>query len=92
MTRLLLAHVLFSAVTSALMSALVCGVATFRMVGASGAFMHVWSGSWIFAWPAAFIVLASIGPLVRKTVYRGCKCPVAVPVAAQRSTPSQAQN
>ncbi|RLJ51598.1 uncharacterized protein DUF2798 [Litoreibacter meonggei] len=80
MTRSLLAHLLFSAVTSALMSSLVCGVATYRMVGASAAFMHVWSGAWFFAWPIAFVVLVSIGPLVRKTVYRGCKCPMAVPV------------
>lgn len=79
MNRFLFAHLLFSAVTSALMSSLVCGVATFRMVGASAAFVHVWSGAWFFAWPVAFIVLVSIGPFVRKTVYRGCKCPMAVP-------------
>jgi hypothetical protein len=79
MTRFLMAHLLFSALTSALMSALVCGIATYRMVGASAAFMHVWSGAWFFAWPIAFIVLVSIGPLLRKTVYSSCKCPMAVP-------------
>lgn len=80
MTRLLVAHILFSAITSAFMSALVCGVAAFRMVGVSGAFMHVWSGAWFFAWPIAFLVLVSIGPLIRKTVYRSCKCPMSMPV------------
>ena len=80
MTRTLLAHLVFSAVISALMSSVVCGVATYRMVGASAAFVDVWSGAWFFAWPTAFIVLVSIGPLMRRTVYRGCKCPVEVPM------------
>jgi hypothetical protein len=87
MTRSLVAHLLFSAVTSALMSSLVCGIATYRMVGASGAFMHVWSGAWFFAWPIAFLVLVSIAPIVRRTVYRGCKCPMAVPVEDQEQSP-----
>ncbi|PTX54742.1 uncharacterized protein DUF2798 [Litoreibacter ponti] len=79
MPRTLLAHLLFSAVTSAMMSALVCGVATYKMMGFDAAFMHVWSGAWFFAWPVAFAVLVSIGPFVRKTVYKGCKCPLAMP-------------
>lgn len=84
MPRTLLAHILFSAVTSAVMSALVCGVATYKMVGANAAFMHVWSGAWFFAWPVAFLVLVSIGPLVRKTVYKGCKCPLSIPVEPEK--------
>ncbi|WP_298260321.1 DUF2798 domain-containing protein [uncultured Litoreibacter sp.] len=86
MSRFFFAHLVFSAVTSALMSSLVCGVATFRMVGLSGAFMHVWSGAWLYAWPVAFIVLLSIGPFVRKSVYRSCKCPMAVPVEPEKDT------
>jgi len=87
MTRPLFAHLLFSAVTSALMSLLVCAVAAYRLVGASAAFMEVWSGTWLFAWPIAFVALVSIGPLVRRTVYWGCKCPMAVPVENGRKAP-----
>ena len=86
MSRALFAHLVFSAVTSAMMSALVCGVATYKMVGASAAFLQVWSGAWFFAWPIGFAVLVSVGPAIRKTVYRSCKCPLAEPFAKDKHT------
>ncbi len=79
MTRSLLALVVFSAVTSALMSAIVCGVMTYKMSGLNAAFMHIWLGGWTTAWPVAFSVILLAGPLIRKFTYRACKCPMAVP-------------
>lgn len=79
MTRSLLALVLFSAVTSALMSAIVCGVMTYKMAGLSAAFMHIWLGGWTTAWPVAFAVILLAGPLIRKSTYKACKCPMSVP-------------
>lgn len=79
MTRNLIALFLFSAITSALMSAIVCGVMTYKMSGLSAAFMHIWFGGWTTAWPIAFSVIFIAGPILRKFVYRACKCPMAVP-------------
>lgn len=76
MTRALIALVLFSAITSAVMSAIVCGVMTYKMAGLSAAFLHVWLGGWTTAWPIAFAVILIAGPLIRKYVYRACKCPL----------------
>ena len=79
MTRNLLALVLFSAVTSALMSAIVCGVMTYKMAGLNAAFMHIWLGGWTTAWPVAFSVILIAGPVLRKFTYRACNCPLAMP-------------
>ncbi|WP_373281643.1 DUF2798 domain-containing protein [Litoreibacter roseus] len=67
------------------MSALVCALATYKVAGFGGAFLHVWLGGWLFAWPAAFAVLATLGPAIRRSVYRGCQCPLEVPNSAGRS-------
>ncbi|MEM9434737.1 MAG: DUF2798 domain-containing protein [Pseudomonadota bacterium] len=83
MTRQLFAHIVFSAITSGLMSALVCGLATYNMGGLSKAFMHVWFGGWLFAWPVAFGVLVLIGPFVRSNVYKACRCPLSGPSEAR---------
>ena len=81
MSRSLLAHILFSALTSGLMSALVCCVATIRVAGAvmNKATFELWAHAWVAAWPVAFAVLVCIGPIVRKTIYKSCKCPLAMP-------------
>lgn len=75
LNRAMLALVLFSAITSGVMSAIVCGVMTYKMSGLSAAFMHLWVGGWTTAWPVAFMVILVAGPLIRKYVYRACKCP-----------------
>ena len=77
MPRTLIALILFSAITSAVMSAIVCGVMTYKMAGLSAAFMHTWAGGWVTAWPVAFTVILIAGPIIRKYVYRACKCPQA---------------
>ncbi|MBT8474791.1 MAG: DUF2798 domain-containing protein [Litoreibacter sp.] len=78
-TRAMLAHIIFSALASGIMSALVCGLVTYKAAGLSSAFMHVWFGGWVFAWPVAFAVLVVVGPLLRKNVYRACNCPLNAP-------------
>lgn len=75
--RSLFALTLFSAITSAVMSAIVCGVMTYKMSGLSAAFMHIWLGGWVTAWPVAFIVILLAGPIIRKSVYKACRCPMA---------------
>ncbi len=77
MYRALIALVLFSAITSAVMSAIVCGVMTYKMAGLTAAFMHMWFGGWTTAWPVAFVVILLAGPVIRKAVYRACRCPQA---------------
>ena len=79
--RMLLALVIFSAVTSAVMSAIVCGVMTYKMAGFDAAFMHLWVGGWTTAWPVAFAVILVAGPVIRKIVYRACRCP-SMPISA----------
>jgi hypothetical protein len=76
-TRSMFALVIFSALTSAVMSAIVCGVMTYKMAGLNAAFMHLWLGGWTTAWPVAFLVILVAGPLIRKFVYRACRCPQA---------------
>lgn len=78
MSRSLIAHVTFSAVISAMMSGLVCAAVTYKMAGLGAAFMHVWVGGWMFAWPFAFGVLVVMGPLVRFGAYRLCGCEASV--------------
>ncbi len=79
MKRPIVAHILFSLVTSGLMSALVCALATYNMAGMGETFVHSWFSGWVFAWPVAFSVLVLLGPLVRKNVYKACQCPLATP-------------
>jgi uncharacterized membrane protein YjjP (DUF1212 family) len=50
---------------------------TYKMAGLSAAFMHVWYGGWTTAWPVAFLVILTVGPLIRKYVYMACRCPQA---------------
>ncbi len=89
MSRTFVALVLFSAITSAVMSAIVCGVMTYKMAGLSAAFMHTWAGGWMTAWPVAFTVILIAGPIIRKYVYRACKCPQAT---ITQSSPAIEQN
>lgn len=84
MTRSLLALVLFSAITSGVMSAVVCGVITYKMAGLSAAFSHIWFGGWTTAWPIAFAVILLVGPYIRRSVYKACNCPLA-PQQQQRN-------
>ncbi|MCY4333624.1 MAG: DUF2798 domain-containing protein [Litoreibacter sp.] len=58
------------------MSAIVCGVMTYKMSGLSAAFMHIWLGGWTTAWPVAFTVILVAGPFIRRSVYKACRCPM----------------
>lgn len=91
MTRNKFALILFSATTSALMSAVVSGVMTYEVIGFSPSFQNAWLSGWFASWPVAFIVLLLAGPLVRKYVYQVCNCSDAyAPAAAHQATEDQA--
>lgn len=92
MPRTIVALVLFSAITSAVMSAIVCGVMTYQLAGMTASFAHIWLGGWVTAWPVAFIVMLSIGPLIRKQVYKACKCPLNAAVEPQPTDILNAQD
>jgi energy-converting hydrogenase Eha subunit A len=50
-----------------LMTAIVSGISTFRVVGLSGLASH-WPSNWLWSWGVAFPVLLVVMPLVRKIV------------------------
>ncbi|MGE0702110.1 MAG: DUF2798 domain-containing protein [Hyphomicrobiaceae bacterium] len=62
------APILFGALTSAFMSLLVSGVATWRALGLSDAFVGLWLRAWASAWPIAFAALLVVAPAVRRIV------------------------
>lgn len=76
MARPFIAFILSSALVSGMMSAIVCGVMTYKMAGLTAAFTHIWLGGWTTAWPVAFTVILLLGPAIRKGVYRACNCPI----------------
>lgn len=70
MTKHFAAHLVFSILTSGVMSLIVCGVATLNAEGASATALHNWLGAWLLAWPIAFVAIAVLAPLIRRNVNR----------------------
>lgn len=59
---------LFSLILSGLMSLLVSGISTFRVVGPEPGFLSMWSSTWLTAWLFAFPAVVLVTPLARKAV------------------------
>jgi hypothetical protein len=62
------APVLFGLVLSGVMSLLVSGVSTYRVVGPTEAFVSIWGHAWITAWLLAFPVALVVAPVARRVV------------------------
>jgi hypothetical protein len=59
---------LFGFVLSGLMSLLVSGVSTYRVIGVADGFLQTWASSWVTAWSIAFPVVLVVAPLTRRLV------------------------
>lgn len=64
------APALFGFVLSGLMSLLVSGIATIRIVGIDASFVASWTGAWLSAWAVAFPAVLVVAPLSRRLVER----------------------
>lgn len=62
------AAILFSFLLSGMMSCIVTGIATLRVLGLTPVFLDKWMSSWVFGWAVAFPVVYFVAPLVRKIV------------------------
>ncbi|MDM0044249.1 DUF2798 domain-containing protein [Variovorax dokdonensis] len=62
------APMLFGFILSGLMSLLVSGVSTYRVIGAAENFLPTWGTSWATAWSIAFPVVLVVAPLARRLV------------------------
>lgn len=62
------APVLFGLVLSGVMSLLVSGVSTLRVVGLADGFVALWVRAWITAWLLAFPVALVVAPVARRVV------------------------
>jgi Protein of unknown function (DUF2798) len=62
------APVLFGLILSGLMSLIVSGLATYRVVGGSAGFLALWMHAWIMAWLVAFPIVLVAAPLTRRLV------------------------
>ena len=60
--------ILFGAMTSAVMSLLVSGVATWRALGLVSHFLSAWLRAWVCAWPIAFAAILLFAPIARRIV------------------------
>lgn len=59
---------LFNFFLTAMMSFLVTGVATVRVIGITPDFLRLWMSSWVSAWPVAFAASLAAAPLARRIV------------------------
>ena len=64
------APVLFGLILSGLMSLLVSGISTWRVVGPHAGFAGLWFDAWLTAWLFAFPVVLLVAPVARKAVDR----------------------
>ncbi|MBT0959314.1 DUF2798 domain-containing protein [Alphaproteobacteria bacterium KMM 3653] len=88
MPRPLIAHILFSAITSGLMSGIVCAAVVFQAIGWGPMYFVQWLHGWLFAWPIGFSALLLVGPTVRRCVFTACGCPLPkMQVQTSRQTP-----
>jgi hypothetical protein len=62
------APALFGLMLSGLMSLLVSGISTYRVVGFGESYAGVWVSAWLTAWLVAFPVVLVVAPLARRTV------------------------
>jgi len=64
------APILFGFILSGLMSAMVSGIATWRVLGLDGHFAAHWFGSWVTSWAVAFPAVLIVAPITRRIVAR----------------------
>ena len=62
------APALFGLILSGLMSLLVSGISTYRVVGLGESYAGVWVSAWLTAWLVAFPAVLIVAPLARRTV------------------------
>lgn len=62
------APALFGLILSGLMSLLVSGISTYRVVGFGEGYAGLWTSAWLTAWLVAFPVVLVVAPLARQTV------------------------
>lgn len=62
--------ILFGLILSGLMSSMVSGVATLRILGVSEGFFSAWFSAWSFSWAVAFPAVLIVGPITRRMVAR----------------------
>lgn len=62
------APVLFGFVLSALMSAVVSGIATLRNAGPVDGFVSLWINAWLPSWLVAFPIVLVVAPVARRLV------------------------
>ncbi len=62
------APILFGFILSGLMSAIVSGIATYRVLPPDAPFFWIWLSSWLSAWLVAFPTVLFVAPLTRKLV------------------------
>jgi len=64
------APVLFGFILSGSMSAIISGIATYRVLEGDAAFFGPWLSSWLFSWMVAFPSVLVVGPFARRVVAR----------------------
>ncbi len=64
------APVLFGFVLSGLMSCMVSGIATVRMLDGSTPLLGAWMSAWVFSWIIAFPTVLFVAPVTRRIVAR----------------------
>lgn len=62
--------ILFGFILSGLMSCIVSGIATFRVLEDGAAFLAPWMNSWMYSWAVAFPTVLVVGPITRRIVAR----------------------
>jgi hypothetical protein len=63
-----IAPALFGLILSGLMSLLISGISTYRVVGFGDGYAGLWLSAWLTAWLVAFPVVLVVAPLARRTV------------------------
>tara|TARA_R110000787_G_scaffold57975_1_gene132088 strand:- start:2250 stop:2477 length:228 start_codon:yes stop_codon:yes gene_type:complete len=62
------APVVFGFILSGLMSCIVSGIATFRVLDANDPMLASWLSAWIYSWMVAFPTVLLVAPLTRRIV------------------------
>lgn len=62
------APILFGFILSGLMSCMVSGISTLRVLGAVDGFVGAWMISWTYSWAVAFPSVLMVAPITRRLV------------------------
>jgi len=64
------AHVVFGLILTGVMTFIVSGIATVRVLDAATPLMGAWLSAWIYSWAVAFPTVLVVAPLTRRIVAR----------------------